>query len=327
MVTNTGNVPLTGVTVTDSGFTGTGTLSPTTCPAGASTLAVGAQVTCTATYTLTQADVNAGSLSNSATATGTTPNGPPITTPPSNVQIPFPPAPSIALVKTATPTTANAAGDTVAYSFRVTNTGNVTLTNPVVTETAFSGTGTPPLVTCPTGSFLPGQSLTCTASYTVAQADVNAGSVTNTATATATPPTGAAPVSSPSTAVVTIAPAAALTVAKTASIAGPGVVGDVVRLLVPGHEHRQCHSHQRGGDRGELHRHRHPRGGHLPGGSRFPCTWRLGDVYCQLHADSGGCGQWLCQQHRHRHRDASDWTPARVAALDEHPAAEPGSRL
>lgn len=226
VLSNTGNVALTGLTVDDTGFTGTGELSAITC--SADTLAAGEQSTCTATYTLTQADVDAGQLSNSATATGTPPSGPPITTPPSQMQIPVDAAPALALVKTATPDAASAEGDLISYSFRVTNTGNVTLRDPAITETAFTGSEISPVVTCPTGSFLPGQSLTCTASYVVTQADVDAGSVENTATATAAPPSGAAPVSSPSTAIVTIEPDPALTVTKTAAVAGTGVAGDII---------------------------------------------------------------------------------------------------
>ena len=47
------------------------------------------------------------------------------------------------------------------------------------------------MITCPSGALAPGASATCTTkTYTVLQADVNAGKVENTATATGTPPSG-----------------------------------------------------------------------------------------------------------------------------------------
>ena len=73
MVTNSGNVTLTSVRVTDP-LPG---LSAVTCPLG--TLAPGASETCTATYTTTQADVNAGGVTNTGTASGRPPTGPPVT--------------------------------------------------------------------------------------------------------------------------------------------------------------------------------------------------------------------------------------------------------
>ncbi|MFJ7275708.1 hypothetical protein ACIQVZ_14745, partial [Kitasatospora sp. NPDC098663] len=152
LVTNTGNVTLTDVTVNETAFSGTGTPPVITCPPGAASLAPGASVTCTAPYTVTQADINAGSITNTATATGTPPTGPPVTSPPSNATVTATPAPALTIMKTASPTTVTAAGQVVDYSFLVTNTGNVTLTNVTVNETAFSGTGTPPVITCPPGA-------------------------------------------------------------------------------------------------------------------------------------------------------------------------------
>ena len=68
-----------------------------------------------------------------------------------------------------------AAGQTVTYTFAVTNTGNVTVHGVSVAETAFAGTGTVSAVTCPATTLAPGASTTCTATYTVTQADVDAG--------------------------------------------------------------------------------------------------------------------------------------------------------
>jgi uncharacterized repeat protein (TIGR01451 family) len=230
VVTNTGNVTLTDVAPTEGVFTGTGTMSALTCPAGPVSLAPGAQETCTSSYTLTQADIDAGQVSNTATATGTPPSGNPVTSTPSTANIPEASNPAITVVKSASPATVTTAGQSVTYSFVVTNTGTVTLTNATVNEGAFSGTGTPPTVTCPAGagSLLPGASVTCTATYTVTQADVNAGSVTNTATATGTPPSGTPPVSAPSTATITITPTSALTVVKTANPTAVTTAGQTI---------------------------------------------------------------------------------------------------
>ena len=216
VVTNTGNVPMNGISVDESQFSGTGTMSPATCPSP--TLALGEQEVCTATYTLTQADVDAGSLTNTAVANGT-PTGSNVSVPsgPSSVTIPQTPAPGISLVKSVDSATVNAAGEQVTYAFFVTNTGNVTLTNPTVTETQFSGTGALSAIDCPQTSLVAGQFETCTATYTVTQADMDAGTITNTATVTGTPPTGAPVTSVPSNAVVNAAQAPELTLVKTAS--------------------------------------------------------------------------------------------------------------
>ena len=222
VVTNTGNVALTDVEVTDTGFTGTGELSPIVCPAGAANLAPAVSVTCTATYTVTQADVDTGSITNTATATGTPPQGTPPVSPPSEVTIPsVDPAPALSIVKSSDVETISEAGETITYSFLVTNTGNVTLNDVTVTETDFSGTGELSAITCPAGagSLAPGADVTCTATYVVTQADVDAGEVSNTASVTGTPPNPLTPppVTPSNEVVVEVPPAPALEIDKTAT--------------------------------------------------------------------------------------------------------------
>ncbi|MGW8954338.1 DUF7507 domain-containing protein [Streptomyces sp. NPDC055709] len=214
VVTNTGNVPLTGVNVTDIAFSGSGPAPEASCPG--TVLAPGEQMTCSATYTLTQADVDSGSVTNTARATGTPPTGPPESSQSSAL---FTPQvnPALALTKSAEPEVATAVGQLVSYDFEVTNTGNVTLSQVEVTETAFSGSGPAPQISCPGGSLAPGASVQCTASYVVTQADFNAGSVTNTAHATAVPPSGPAVTTPPADATVTMEQAPALTLVKSAS--------------------------------------------------------------------------------------------------------------
>ena len=218
-VTNTGLVPLTNVTVNETAFSGTGSLGPITCgpgnvPNGTATLAVGATVDCTATYQLTAADAAAGQVTNTATTTGTPPSGPPVVSPPDDGNVIIPPAPSIALDKKADPATAAAVGDTITYTFHVTNTGNVPLTDVRVDEAAFSGTGELGEITCgPDGiangavTLAVGEAIDCSATYRLTADDVTAGEVTNTATTTGTPPSGPPVVSPPDDGDVEIPPA------------------------------------------------------------------------------------------------------------------------
>jgi uncharacterized repeat protein (TIGR01451 family) len=191
VVTNTGNVTLTNVTVNDSLLAGVPIT--VTCPAGP--LAPGLSVTCVADapYVVSQADVDAGAVDNSATATVTPPTGPPFTPPPDTTVTPTAQVSAIELVKTADRTKL-VAGQTITYSFTATNTGNTTLSKVFIAESAFTGSGTAPVVGGCTpvapATLAPGDDLDCIATYVVSQADVDAGQVDNTATATGTPPTG-----------------------------------------------------------------------------------------------------------------------------------------
>ena len=72
------------------------------------------------------------------------------------------------------------AGDQITYHYKVTNTDNNTLTGITIDDPAVPG------AVCPRTSLAPGKAETCTGSYTVTAADVAAGKVTDTATATAT---------------------------------------------------------------------------------------------------------------------------------------------
>ncbi|WP_159558241.1 DUF7507 domain-containing protein [Curtobacterium sp. 8I-2] len=218
--TNIGNVTVRNVTVNEGAFSGTGTLSEINCPAGARSLAPGDSVTCTATYTLTQADVDAGMVTNTATVSGDTPGGPPVTSPPSTTTVNVPADPSLTITKTSDTTTITRAGQEITYSFAVANTGNVTIDDVEVQDQDFTGTGALSAITCPSSSVAPGDTLTCTATYTVTQADVDAGNLSNTATATGNPPGGGDPVvpETPSTVIVPVTPVASIGVVKSANV-------------------------------------------------------------------------------------------------------------
>ncbi|WP_068108891.1 DUF11 domain-containing protein [Nocardioides dokdonensis] len=185
-VTNTGGVTLDPVTVADP------TLGAVTCPAGA--LLPGRSVRCAdRSYVLTQADVDRGSVANRATATGTAPGGTKVADD-DDTRTSVVGTPGLTLVKSGGPVVdadgnGPDAGDTITYSFEVTNTGTVTL-DPVTVHDPQLG-GPAPSVTCPGGALAPGATRTCTdATYVLTQADVDRGKVVNTAVATGTPPSG-----------------------------------------------------------------------------------------------------------------------------------------
>ncbi|KPQ13824.1 MAG: conserved repeat domain [Rhodobacteraceae bacterium HLUCCO18] len=193
-VTNTGNVTLTNVTLTDPlpGINVTGGPIPSLSP-GASDA-----TTFTATYAITQADIDVGQVVNQATTTGTPPAGPDVgddsgTTTGDDVPTttPLTSGPGITLVKTADTSALQSppqVGDTITYRFAITNTGNVTLSNVTIAD-ALPGvvlTGNPIV------ALAPGQTdtTTITGTYVLVPDDLTAGEVVNTATVTGNPPTG-----------------------------------------------------------------------------------------------------------------------------------------
>jgi len=220
-IINTGNVPLSDVTVTDVDVD---TLTGSPVPL----LGVGASDTTayTATRVITAADVLAGGVEGSATVVGTAANGdvasdlsdagsaPDLTgvTDPAGTETPNPlgvnpndPAdngddpvtvllitsPAIELLKSIDSITFNGdgflgAGDVLNYTFTVTNTGDVDLTNVTVTDPLVTVAGGP-IALLEVGE---SDSTTFTATYTLTAADIAAGGVENVAETTGTDPTG-----------------------------------------------------------------------------------------------------------------------------------------
>ncbi|MBZ4021744.1 hypothetical protein CKO11_04625, partial [Rhodobacter sp. TJ_12] len=149
----------------------------------------------------TQADLDAGGVTNTATVTAQPPTGSAITdtsgTAPDNdtaTVTPLAAAPGIALVKTATlkdddGTPGVSVGDTIEYAFTVINTGAVTLSNVTVTDPMLGGAVGTTLAALAPGA---DSGTHFTARYAVTAADVSTGFVTNQATAEAAPASGAA---------------------------------------------------------------------------------------------------------------------------------------
>ena len=148
LVTNTGTVTVHGVAIVD---VKSGSM---TC--AATSLAPGASTTCTAAapYTITQPDVDAGVVDNTATATGVDPGGAPVTSPPASVSTPVATMSGLSLVKQAAVfdvngDRVNGLGDTISWTFRVTNTGSTTLTALAVDDPVAGA------VTCPVTTLAP----------------------------------------------------------------------------------------------------------------------------------------------------------------------------
>ena len=215
LVTNTGDVTLTGLLLSDDNVN-----AAPVCVATTLTVApdAGATTTCTATHTFTQAELNAngsptaasGVLANNVVASS---NEVPAAI--DNLSIPITQAASLSILKTASPTTYDTDGETISYSYLVTNDGNVSLTGPVTIADTIATDELCPAVST-VGNFDaeldPGESITCAASHTITLADLNAGSVTNVADATADGTT-----SPTDTETVTAVPDPSLSIVKTAS--------------------------------------------------------------------------------------------------------------
>ncbi len=170
-VENTGNVTLTGITVTDP-MTGMNRTIASLTP--------GAKQEFTENYTVAQADLNHGSIVNTATATGNDPENNPVTDG-AEVTVNASLTPGLSLTKTASTATFSSVGEEISYTIEVENTGNVIITGISVTDPL---TGMDRTI----ASLAPGAKQEFTENYTVTQADLNQGSIVNTATATGNDP-------------------------------------------------------------------------------------------------------------------------------------------
>ena len=219
-ITNTGNVGLDDVAVSDPLLGDALTCTP----AIGTRLAAGASLACSGSHAITQADLDAGSLTNVVEATGTPPAGLDAPTATANVTVNAEGAPSLSAVKTADAASVNAVGQRIEFSVLVTNTGNQTLTGVNVSDPLL---GPAPLA-CPAAaaSLAPGADVTCTGSYLVTQADLDRGVIENTATATATAPAGTVVTADGATS-VPVLQAPELSIEKTASPASPASVSAV----------------------------------------------------------------------------------------------------
>ncbi|MCQ4163558.1 DUF11 domain-containing protein [Tahibacter harae] len=213
-VENTGDVPLTPVSLAD------GRLNVSACNTAFTGLTLPVAVAANDNHIVTcvvgPVAATTGEHTNVARASGSY-AATPYTSPDSNAVYG---TTGLSIVKTAAQAFFRAAGDTLDYSYTVTNTGAAVLSGPVTV----ADDRTP--VTCPAlttvgdldAFFDPGEVIVCSASYSVVAADVTARVVTNTASAAAG---GAA--SPPASVSVPLAPD--LSVAKSNDVGGAVALG------------------------------------------------------------------------------------------------------
>jgi hypothetical protein len=139
----------------------------------------GEAVNCTSSYTVTRADVEAGSVTNKATAwMGSTSSNTVSLTADTTT------TPVLVIVKSGELDGTFEEDETISYSFAAANKGNVALTNVVISD-GLPGLGA---LNCTPAQQVAqlaiDATINCDASYTISQPDVDAGFVSNTASAT-----------------------------------------------------------------------------------------------------------------------------------------------
>jgi len=171
-------------------------------------IAPGNSSTFTATYVISQQDLDnmaaaadpTIAIDNSATADGEPVNGvlPPV--PPSTVETGVDASPALELIKTSSVVAPVAAGSIVTYTFMLSNTGNVTVTNPIVTDAMCQSPASPLSFTngfiaggdtgANIGALDVGETWEFSCGYALTQANLDAGTVQNTANGSGQDPAG-----------------------------------------------------------------------------------------------------------------------------------------
>jgi len=143
----------------------------------------GNSVVGTATYTVTQADLDRGYVTNKANATAKSSRNGSYNVKSNNAfaTVKAMQKPALSLEKSADPATYTAAGQKITYAYKVTNSGNVAISGPIKVVDDKLGT-----VFISGSSLSPGQNVTGTATHTISQTDLDTGYITNTAYATGT---------------------------------------------------------------------------------------------------------------------------------------------
>ena len=169
-IKNSGNATLgpAQFTVTNSHISTT----PLNCGTLDTTLAPGATVSCTATYSITQTDLNANSVTNIATASGGGAGASPSVNTTINKSIT-----SLTLNTTASQQTYNQAGQVINFTFTIMNTGNIPLGPAQFTISNSLLSATPINCSTPDATIAPNTTIVCAVNYTITETDMTVPSI------------------------------------------------------------------------------------------------------------------------------------------------------
>ena len=213
VATNDGQANLASVTVNDPGVVGLSCVPP-----NGSGLVIGASMTCTATHTVTAADLAAGHYLNQACVDDGQ-GGAAQSCASKDV-----PKAHLSITKASAEASFSAVGHILHYTITATNDGQaplaaVTVTDPGVENSKLNPANGSPLA--------PAQQMVCTATHTVVQADLTAGHYLNTACADDTPLGGA-----PAICASKDVPSAHLSITKNATETSFSAAGNVIHYQI-----------------------------------------------------------------------------------------------
>ncbi|HUC33891.1 MAG TPA: DUF11 domain-containing protein, partial [Ilumatobacteraceae bacterium] len=229
---NAGDVPLSGVEITDPMFDPED-LSCT--PAAPAILEPGEHLVCTATLTVTGEHLEDGSITNEAMVSGRSPRGAAVnaTARAVVVVVLVPEHPGIELTKDAGVDVVHHPGDVIHYTLTARNSGDVTLHDVAITDPLLTAAGLTCTPAAP-ATLAPNEQQVCTGRYTVTASDFMTGTVVNVATASGTSPLGdTVEATADELVTATLAPPhPSLTITKAADVSQYDEVGDIVRYTL-----------------------------------------------------------------------------------------------
>ncbi len=184
-VENTGNTSLTDIVISDTLPDGSPAVisGPIADIGSVGVLDVAESWTYLAQFSATQGDVDAGLALTNTVSVSTAQAGTQSDTAVTNVAQ----APAITIVKTAVESDFTSISNTINYTFTVSNTGNVVLSNIVVAD-PIADPGSLSCALVQPFTLLPGEQTTCTATRSVVIDDITATQIVNVASVTATDP-------------------------------------------------------------------------------------------------------------------------------------------